>query len=445
MMQGPLHPGVLPKLLGELHLGRKSGFLRLSKGDVTVDLDFKEGGILRVCGIRGRESLIEAFSWNAGDYAFMEGPVASPDDDEQALDLGLPLVLRDGLGNEVADAVSHVLGDLDSVVVLDGEDRRALACMATDRIVLGRVDGARSIREIIEAVPLPAEEVQLSLAVLLCTGVVQARPALLSAEAAVDPRALEVSVAPAPPAPPAVVLEIEGEAAVEPNLLEKAPALREVALEEAVEEAVEALEAAEAAAQRNRHQSPATPAPPAPAAMAREVETGETIAQPRRDAGDPQERLDDRILLDVLGIGKGEMPVDPVDNALVADDVIRRATSMMAADPFGAIRLLEAVIPRIYVKELKREAQVLLARGYTRNPKWVRRGEEMLQGVIREDPSCMEAYLALGALYREKGLKARAVTMFRKVLELRPDHNLAAAEVRSLNTPAPSKKLFGRT
>jgi hypothetical protein len=429
MMQGPLHPGVLPKLLGELHLGGKSGFVRLSKGGETVDLDLKDGEILRVCAIRGRQSLIEAFSWNAGYFAFMEGPVASPDD-EQALDLGLPLVLRDGLGDGDADAVRHLLGDLDAVVVLD-EDRRSLACTATDKIVLGRVDGARSIREIVEAVPLPAETIQLSLAALLCTGVVRARPALLSAEAAVDPQAVEVSLA---PAPPALVLEVEGEAVEEPNPIEKAPALPEAALQEAVEEAVKAVEAA---AQRDPHPAPAPPAAPGPAATA--------LAAPRADAGDLQERLDDRVLRDVLGIGKGEMPVDLMDNALVADDVIRRATGMMAADPFGAIRLLEAVIPRVYVKELKREAQVLLARGYTRNPKWVRRGEEMLQGVVREDPSCVEAYLALGALYKGKGLKARAVTMFRRVLELRPDHTLAEAEVRSLSTPAPSKKLFGRT
>ena len=52
-MQGSLHPGVLPLLLSELHLGRKSGFLRLAKGDETVDLDLKEGEVLRVCGIRG--------------------------------------------------------------------------------------------------------------------------------------------------------------------------------------------------------------------------------------------------------------------------------------------------------------------------------------------------------------------------------------------------------
>jgi tetratricopeptide (TPR) repeat protein len=229
-----------------------------------------------------------------------------------------------------------------------------------------------------------------------------------------------------------------------------APATRAVALEDVVEEALKAVEAAEAeiaTVEPNRPKPPATPASPSRPASVLATQTQETHAAPRRDsAGDVQERIDDRILLEVLGIGKGEMPVDLMDNALVADDVIRRATNMMAgSDPFGAIRLLEAVIPRIYVKELKREAQVVLARGYTRNPKWVRRGEELLQSVIREDPSCVDAYLALGTLYKENGLRARAVNMFRKVLELRPDHSLAAAEVRSLITPAPSKKLFGRT
>jgi hypothetical protein len=336
-----------------------------------------------VCGIRGRDSLIQAFSWDAGDYAFMEGPVASPDD-EQALDLDLPLLLRDGLADGSAEAVSQVLGDLDYVVVLDSEGRQALARTATDRIVLSRVDGTRSVRQIIEQVPLPAEDTQRSLAVLLCAGVLQARPASPAAEVAVEPSAPEEALATRP-----VVLELEEDD---------------------------------------------------------EEKTQATIAEPRRDHGDLQERLDDRILLDVLGIAKGEMPVDLVDNALVADDAIRKAATMMASsDPFGAIRLLEATIPRIYVKELKREARVLLARGYIRNPKWARRGEEILQGVIREDASAVDAYLALGALYKEKGLRARAVTMFRKVLELRPDHALAAAEVRSLGTSTPSRKLFGRT
>jgi len=256
-------------------------------------------------------------------------------------------------------------------------------------------------------------------------------------------------VAPATSPAPAPVLEVEHEAAVEPSAPEKAPEPRAGALEEVVEEALKAVEAAEAevaGVEPNRPKPPATPAPPSRPASVPETQAPQTVAAPRRDLDDLQERLDDRILLDVLGIGKGEMPVDLMDNALVADDVIRRATNMMAgSDPFGAIRLLEAVIPRIYVKELKREAQVVLARGYTRNPKWVRRGEEMLQSVIRDDPSFVGAYLALGTLYKENGLRARAVNMFRRVLELRPDHSLAAAEVRSLVAPAPSKKLFGRT
>ena len=107
--------------------------------------------------------------------------------------------------------------------------------------------------------------------------------------------------------------------------------------------------------------------------------------------------------------------------------------------------MLEAVIPRTQARRLRHDAQVLLARAHTKNPKWVRRGELILQGVIREDPSCAQAYFALGTLYKEAGLGSRARAMFRKVLELKPRHAPAAEELRSLDAPSPRRGLFGRT
>ena len=44
----------------------------------------------------------------------------------------------------------------------------------------------------------------------------------------------------------------------------------------------------------------------------------------------------------------------------------------------------------------------------------------------------MDAYLLLGRLYKESGQKLRATNMFRKVLELKPDHEEALAEVGPL-------------
>jgi hypothetical protein len=63
----------------------------------------------------------------------------------------------------------------------------------------------------------------------------------------------------------------------------------------------------------------------------------------------------------------------------------------------------------------------------------------------------VDAYLALGQLYKAGGLRSRAVSMFRKVLELKPENEEALAEL-SAAAPEPEatetggflKKLFGR-
>jgi tetratricopeptide (TPR) repeat protein len=147
---------------------------------------------------------------------------------------------------------------------------------------------------------------------------------------------------------------------------------------------------------------------------------------------------------DLGGAAVGESPeaLDTVQNALLADDAIRRAGELVVESQYwDAIQLLETTLPRIQSKRLQHEAQVLLARAYMRNPKWLRRGEELLQSVVREDPSWADAYFVLGTIYRSKGLKTRAVTMFRKVLELKPNHKPAAAEIRALGeAPPPAKQ-----
>jgi cytochrome c-type biogenesis protein CcmH/NrfG len=74
----------------------------------------------------------------------------------------------------------------------------------------------------------------------------------------------------------------------------------------------------------------------------------------------------------------------------------------------------------------------------------VRRSETLLHGVVREDPSRIDAYFALGIIYRESSLRTRALAMFRKVLDLSPKHGPALAQVRALEKPAPSGNLLGR-
>jgi Tfp pilus assembly protein PilF len=90
--------------------------------------------------------------------------------------------------------------------------------------------------------------------------------------------------------------------------------------------------------------------------------------------------------------------------------------------------------------------RILLARAYAKNPNWVRRAEETLQDVVREDPSNVDAHFELGLLYKAGGLSARAQAMFRRVVELKPDHREAAAELGP-GGPAGGgllKRIFGR-
>jgi Flp pilus assembly protein TadD len=81
-------------------------------------------------------------------------------------------------------------------------------------------------------------------------------------------------------------------------------------------------------------------------------------------------------------------------------------------------------------------ARVLLARSYARNPKWVKSAEATLLAATREEPKAVEPWALLGAIYAEKGLRTRASATYRKVLELKPDHE-EAAQYLALHAPPP--------
>ena len=137
--------------------------------------------------------------------------------------------------------------------------------------------------------------------------------------------------------------------------------------------------------------------------------------------------------------------IDTAENAWMAEEAIHRAERLIAdTKTWDAIQLLQAVIPRIFGRKQRDRARVLLAKAYIKNPNWLRRGEELLQTVILEDPQNAEAHFALGMLYKESGMSSRAVGMFKKALELRPDHKHAQAELNSLSGPAFLRKLFGK-
>jgi tetratricopeptide (TPR) repeat protein len=149
-----------------------------------------------------------------------------------------------------------------------------------------------------------------------------------------------------------------------------------------------------------------------------------------------------------------EAPADPAAESRLAEESVRRAERYLIEEKFwDAIQLLEPAIPAATGK-WKSRARLGLARAYLKNPLWLKRAEEQLQSIVREDVHNPEAYFLLGTLYKQGGLRSRAVSMFRKALEAKPDHEQAASELGALEpqdaAPPPEsggllKKLFGRS
>jgi tetratricopeptide (TPR) repeat protein len=154
-----------------------------------------------------------------------------------------------------------------------------------------------------------------------------------------------------------------------------------------------------------------------------------------------------------------EPPPDPQAELRMAEESVRKAEKRFREEQYwDAIQLLEPAIPKLEGRPRSR-ARVLLARCYTKNPHWMKRAEEVLQNVVQEDPKLADAYYVLGTIYRAGGLKSRAVSMLRKTVELKPDHEDAARELSEIapgpeetaSTPPETegggflKKLFGRS
>jgi curved DNA-binding protein CbpA len=141
---------------------------------------------------------------------------------------------------------------------------------------------------------------------------------------------------------------------------------------------------------------------------------------------------------------------DPEAEARAAEIAIRQADKLIEREKYwDAIQLLEPAVGVVQGKSRQR-ARVLLARAYLKNPKWVKRAEEVLLAVLQDDAQNVDALLMLGRIYKNSGIKSRSVSMFKKVLELKPDHEEARAELGDqVGEPEPPggliKKLFKKS
>jgi tetratricopeptide (TPR) repeat protein len=445
-----------------------------------------------------RDVLMVVFSRSDGTFSFEETGEGPPDE-ESTLKLSTGEMILEAV-RRVSDAaaVRTALGDIDRVLALSTDPLlrfQKITFTPTDGYVLSRVDGILSAREVIQVVSLPQEEVERSLFGLLCTGVLE----YLEATRTRAPRPRKAAKVEAPPPPPPAagavakepakpVDEAEARRAAEARRREVVqafdglrvkthfevlgiarnateaqvkdayfrlakrfhpdvqhdPALADMhdkleAIFIRLGEAYEVLRNAQSRASYESQLGPSGIRPPTAQAAAQPPATGSRAAGPPpaapAEGGHPQQQQQQQ---------QGEARLQAA---------IRSAEKLMSEEKYwDAIQVLEQALPGADGKGLQR-VRVLLARVYLKNPKWVKRAEEVLQTVVQEDPKNTEAYFVLGTIYKGGGLRNRAVSMFRKVMELQPEHEDALAELTALGEEAGAsgggegliKKLFGKS
>jgi len=539
-VKGALGEGVLPNVLRELYVGRKTGVLRFTQGAARRNVRFVKGSIVHAASEAPEEHLGEVLVRlgrltradvdRAGETVerehkrlgavLMEMGVFSKDQLEDALALHAhELLIRifeaasegsyefEAAESEVAqgeftlklstgeiildavrrvrdpDVVRYALGDIDRVLALSSDPLlrfQRITLSPSDGYILSRIDGTLSAREVMQMLALPAEEVQRSLFGLLCTGVVEqaagppkappkAVPLRPRPEARPEPR-------PAPPPPP-IVAPAPPPAAREPSadtqakrreIVEAYETLKAKSHFEAlgVERSATDAQVKEAYFRLAKRFHPDTHHDPNMADLRDKLESVfirlgeayEVLRSPRSRAAyesdlasrSPRPPAADARPAAPAPAAAPPPAVPPLDPAVAAQSA-RRAEKLMEQEKYwDAIQLLEAAVPVLEAKP-KQRARLALARAYTKNPNWVHQAEETLHEVVKDDPKNVDAYFALGRLYKAGGLRSRSVSMFRKVLELKPENEEAQAELTALG-PEPEttesrgflKKLFGR-
>jgi len=552
----PADPTALFKLMREIFLGRKSGHLHFTHGkerrsllihgghilhgtsdvvgehlgDVLVRYGLLEqpelnqatkivlkerkrlGAVLAERGLMDTERLSSAVSLHVreilfnvaergdGSYAFED--TATDEGDGAASKLStIEMILETARRVQDPSVVSQVLGDIDRVLVASDNPQlrfQNIALTPKEGFVMSRIDGTLTAREVYTIIPLPPEDTERSLFVLLCTGAVEYRTAgarEAPGSGARAARAAAAAAATAPPAPRAAA-PAPAPAAVPAPSAPPAPAAPAAARSGA--DTVQGRQLLEARRQLivNAHEAMATKnhfeflGVPRSATEAQVKEAYFRLARPlhpdsNRDPGladlqakreaafhrlsqayetlrDPQKRGRYEADLDARTPRRPPPPPTPppaepaapreVDRSVevtMALESFRQAEKLFKEEKYwDAIQLLESAIPRLE-RVSRTRAQVLLARAYMKNPNWGRRAEELLQRVVQENPDFADAYVALGNLYRASQLKSRAQAMYRKAVQAQPGHPEALAELAALDGDGPEgptllKKFFSK-
>jgi hypothetical protein len=390
-----------------------------------------------------------------------------------------------------------------------------LTLSPADAFVLSRVDGVLTAREVFQIIPLPQEDTERSLFALLCTGTLEFLPrtATSRARAAVEgdragaapsparpaaatsaPRPPEATPA-ARPAPPAVAPAAPPAARAAPVAPPAArppaapprpredPAASLAARRQQITDAHDGIKARDffeflgvprdaderqvkdAYFRMAKPFHPDTPLDPALADLKGKREAVFLhLGHVYETLRNPANRSRYERLLDARAPRRPvERPAAPapaaepvVDRAQLAEAALEAARNgarlLKEGKYWDAIQVLEPALPLLEGPPLAK-ARVTLARAYMKNPNWLRRAEDTLQAVLQDAPEYAEAYVVLGQVYRASEQRARAVTMYRRALELQPGNAEAQAELASLEPGRGTdpgsgkilKKLFGKS
>jgi tetratricopeptide (TPR) repeat protein len=555
-MQGTIEEGVVPGLLREIYVGRKSGTLQFLRGTERYSVRFARGTIVNVqtnvtegrlgellqkkglvsahdlaraanyvvrekmrlgqalikigaleeskledaIALHVHDSLTKVFTWNEGTYEFVEEDVAEGDS-ELTLKLSTGELILDAVRAVTdPDVVRYALGDIDRVLQHSPDPLlrfQKITLSPADGFVLSRVDGVTSAREVVQLMPLPAEETQKSLFGLLCTGIVEygekrarAAPARPAAAAAPPPPLPSPPIAPspAPPAPPPPPATAAPPAASAPPAAPRAPlpappaplpapaaGTAAPAADSGASRRKEILEAFETMKEKNHFElmgiertATEVQVKEAYFRLAKrfhpDVHHGESLTDLRdqlealfiklgqayetlknpktREAYEarlPRDKATGRALPGPPEPEPPPAPPDPEAIARQAEEDIRKAEKHIEKEKYwDAIQLLDTAIPLAKNPKLIARGHIAMAKAKLKNPKWVKEAENTLKELLRLDPKHVEAHFMLGSIYKAGGLKARSESMFRKVLELQPDHEGATSEMSSIPAESPS-------
>lgn len=450
----------------------------------AFDTDGLESAIAR----HVHEVLTRVFGWADGTWEFVEEPEGAMSTDEITLKLSTGDVILEAVhGIHDPDVIRYALGDIDRVLALSTDPLlrfQNVTLTPTDGFMLSRVDGTLSAREITQIAGRPPEETLKSLFGLLCTGIVEwtggvkkakapapsTRPAGPTVPVTAGPVSAPSPPAQAPPPPPSAAPPVPSPTAASPTAGDPAPPppvvegpaaerRREImevfaGLKEGTHFDVLGLKRGATDAQvkdayfrlaRRFHPDVHHDASlgdlrdKLEAVFIRLGQAYEVLKNPKTRAS-YEERLGSRGFGPAIAPLPPEPPApppDPAEELRKAQEAIRIGEKLYEKEKFwDAIQVLEPAVP-IVSGRMKQRGHVALARCYLKNPNWAKRAEEQLLGAAREDPKNVDAHFILGTIYKERGLHSRALSMFRKVVEINPDHEEAQAILAAAAPPVP--------